>query len=105
MGYLYLGIAITGELVGTNLLKASAGFTRLFFTMGSLAAYVLCFYFLSLAIKTINLNIAYALWAGVGIVATTALSVLVWHEQLNPVIIFGIGFIVVGTILLNINVG
>lgn len=104
-GYLYLGIAITGELVGTNLLKASDGFTRLPFTAGSLLAYILCFYFLSLAIKTIDLNIAYALWGGVGIVVTTALSVLIWHEQINPVIISGIALIVAGTVLLNLNVG
>lgn len=102
MGYLYLGIAITGELVGTNLLKASDGFTRLPFTAGSLLAYILCFYFLSLAIKTIDLNIAYAF---VGIVVTTALSVLIWHEQINPVIISGIALIMAGTVLLNLNVG
>lgn len=104
MGYLYLSIAVAGELLGTNLLKASNGFTRISFSIGSLVAYALCFYFLSIAMKTINLSIAYALWAGVGIVATTVLSVLIWHEQINLTIVLGIILIVVGSILLNLHI-
>ncbi|WPC17255.1 multidrug efflux SMR transporter [Pediococcus inopinatus] len=104
MGYLYLSIAVAGELLGTNLLKASNGFTRTGFSIGSLVAYALCFYFLSIAMKTINLSIAYALWAGVGIAATTVLSVLIWHEQINLTIVLGIILIVAGSILLNLHV-
>lgn len=104
MGYVYLGLAIAGELVGTNLLKASAGFTKLGWAVGSMVAYVFCFYFLSVAMKTINLNLAYALWAGVGIVATTVLAVVIWHEQITATSIIGIGLILVGSVLLNLHV-
>lgn len=64
MRYVFLLLAILGELVGTNLLKASNGFSSLWKTLGSLAAYGACFYFLDLTMKAINLNVAYALWAG-----------------------------------------
>lgn len=104
MGYIYLGIAVVGELVGTNLLKASDGFTRVMFAICSLVAYILCFYFLSLSMKTVNLSVAYALWAGVGIVATTVLSVIMWHEPINWSIIIGVGLIVLGSILLNLHI-
>ncbi|MCV3742280.1 multidrug efflux SMR transporter [Lentilactobacillus hilgardii] len=101
MGYLFLLLAILGELLGTNLLKASDGFTSLWETVGSLAAYGACFYFLALAMKSINLNIAYALWAGLGIVLTTTIAVVFWKEPINLASILGIGFILIGIVILN----
>ncbi|MCH4170421.1 MAG: multidrug efflux SMR transporter [Lactobacillus sp.] len=103
MGYVYLAGAILGELLGTNLLKASNGFTKLTWALGAILAYVLCFYWLSLAMKTINLNTAYALWAGVGIVITAILTVVIWHEPMSTSAIIGTGLILVGSILLNLN--
>ncbi|MCS9985342.1 QacE family quaternary ammonium compound efflux SMR transporter [Weissella paramesenteroides] len=102
MGYLYLALAILGELLGTNLLKASNGFSSLWETLGSLVSYGACFYFLALSMKTVNLNIAYALWAGLGIVLTTILSVVIWKEAINLSSILGIGFILVGVVILNL---
>lgn len=102
MPYLYLSTAIVGELIGTNLLKAAAGFTRFWPSLGALVAYGLCFFFLSLAMKNIDLNVAYAIWAGVGIVITTALSFLLWHESLNLASILGIGLVVIGVVVLNL---
>jgi len=57
MEYLFLGIAIAGEFVGTTLLKYSNGFTKLIPSIGSLTAFVLCFYFLSKSLQNINLSI------------------------------------------------
>lgn len=45
MGYIFLGLAILGELLGTNLLKASNGFSSLWETVGSLVSYGASFYF------------------------------------------------------------
>ncbi|KRM97759.1 small multidrug resistance protein [Loigolactobacillus rennini DSM 20253] len=100
-GYIYLGIAIIGELLGTNLLKLSVGFTRLFPTLGTLLAYGFCFYFLSLSIKTVPLNLAYASWAGLGLIFTTIISIFLWREPLNAIGILGLGLIVVGVVLLD----
>nr|WP_306438911.1 multidrug efflux SMR transporter [Loigolactobacillus binensis] len=101
LGYVYLGIAIIGELIGTNLLKVSAGFSHLLPTVGTLIAYGFCFYFLSLSIKTVPLNLAYASWAGLGLILTTVISIYLWHEPLNAIGIIGLVLIVAGVILLD----
>lgn len=103
MGYIYLFIAIIGELIGTNLLKASAGFTKLYASIGFIIAYGICFYFLSLAMKYINLNVVYALWAGLGIVLTTIFAVFFWHESINILTIVGTTLIVIGAIVLQFS--
>ncbi|MCI1553641.1 MAG: multidrug efflux SMR transporter [Levilactobacillus sp.] len=102
MAYVYLGTAILGELIGTNLLKAAAGFTRFWPTIGALLAYGLCFFFLSLAMRQIDLNVAYAIWAGIGIVVTTVLAVLVWHEPLNLASLLGTALVILGVVILNL---
>lgn len=102
MSYLYLTLAITGELVGSSLLKASDGFTKLYPTIGVVIGFISCFFFLSLSLKTIPLNTAYAIWSGVGIIATTIISVLIWKEKINMASVIGISLILVGVIILNL---
>ncbi|MFB3166626.1 quaternary ammonium compound efflux SMR transporter QacH [Neobacillus sp. 179-C4.2 HS] len=102
MSYLYLALAIVGELIGSSLLKASEGFSKLFPTIGVIVAFVGCFFFLSLSLKTIPLNTAYAIWSGVGIVATTIISVLIWKEKINTASITGIILILAGVVILNL---
>lgn len=100
--YLFLALAIIGELIGTNLLKMSMGFTKILPTIGSLISFALCFYFLSIAMVKIPLNIAYANWSALGILATTAIASLVYKEQINVMSMIGIVFIVIGVVLLNL---
>ena len=100
--YLFLALAIIGELIGTNLLKMSMGFTKILPTIGSLISFALCFYFLSIAMVKIPLNIAYANWSALGILATTAIASLVYKEQINVMSMIGIGFIIIGVVLLNL---
>ena len=102
MSYLYLALAIVGEIIGSSLLKASEGFSKLFPTIGVIIAFVVCFFFLSLSLKTIPLNTAYALSAGLGFVLTTIISVLIWKEKINMASIAGITLIVAGVVILNL---
>ncbi|CCO07293.1 Quaternary ammonium compound-resistance protein qacG [Desulforamulus hydrothermalis Lam5 = DSM 18033] len=102
MGFLFLMLAIVCELIGTSLLKASAGFSKLLPTLGLLVSFTLAFFFLSLALKTIPLNLAYAIWSGLGTVATVVISILVWHERVNFASIAGIALIIIGVIILNL---
>lgn len=83
MGYFELGIAIVAEVIGTNFMKASAGFSKLGPSAVTALAYIVCFYFLAQALKSINLAVAYASWSGIGIILTTIISVLVWHERVS----------------------
>jgi len=102
MSYLYLLLAILGELIGSSMLKASEGFTKIYPTVGMLLAFVGSFFFLSLAMKTIPLNTAYALWSGIGIIATTIISILIWKEKINVASVTGIALILVGVVILNL---
>ncbi|MEK3906748.1 DMT family transporter [Oceanobacillus sp. FSL W7-1309] len=102
MAYLYLALAIIGELIGSSLLKASEGFSKLYPTLGLIVAFVSCFFFLSLSLKTIPLNAAYAIWSGLGLVATAIISVLIWKEKINMASIAGITLILAGVLILNL---
>ncbi len=102
MAYLFLAFSIMLELLGTSLLKASNGFTKLFPTLGTVIAFVAAFYFLSISLKTLPLNMTYAIWSGVGTVATALISILIWKEKVNAGSVVGIGLIVVGVIVLNL---
>lgn len=101
MSYLYLAIAIVTELIGSSLLKASEGFSRLFPTIGLIIAFVVSFFFLSLSLKAIPLNTAYAIWSGLGLVFTTIISVLIWKEKINFASVAGISLILAGVVILN----
>jgi small multidrug resistance pump len=102
MAYLYLTIAIVGELIGTSLLKASEGFTKLFPTLGVIVSFVISFFFLSLSLKTIPLNMAYAMWSGLGTVVTVLISVLIWKEKITVGSVIGLILIITGVVVLNL---
>ncbi|MBE0336166.1 multidrug efflux SMR transporter [Paenibacillus sp. 28ISP30-2] len=102
MAYLFLVISIVGELVGTSMLKASEGFTRLYPTLLTIVAFGISFFFISLTLKTLPLNMTYAIWSGVGAVATVLISVLIWKEKINTGSIIGIALIVIGVVVLNL---
>lgn len=102
MAYLYLIIAIAAEIAGTSMLKYSEGFTKLNYSIGCIAAYVVCYYTFSKALGQIHLGIAYATWCGVGIIVTALLSWLLFHEKLTPAGIVSLILIVVGCICLNL---
>ncbi|MEG6511126.1 multidrug efflux SMR transporter [Desulforamulus ruminis] len=102
MAYLFLAISIMSELFGTSMLKASQGFTRLLPVLATVISFTCSFFFLSLSLKTIPLNTAYAIWSGVGTVATVVISILIWKEKINIGSVMGISLIVIGVVVLNL---
>lgn len=101
-GYIYLLLAVIAELLGTNFLKFTQGFTKIGPTIISLLSYGFAFYFLSLVVKNIPVNIAYAIWSGVGIILMTIISVFIFHNPVNLPTVLGISLITVGVILVNL---
>jgi small multidrug resistance pump len=102
MAYVFLAISIIGELIGTSMLKASEGFTKLYPSLLTIVAFTVSFFFISLTLKTLPLNMTYAIWSGVGAVATAVISVLIWKEKINTGSMVGIGLIVIGVVVLNL---
>ena len=102
MAYVFLMIAIVGEVIGTSLLKASDGMTRPWPTAGSLLAYGVTFYFLSLTLRTLPTGIAYAIWSGVGIVLITAIGWVCFKQTLDLAAICGMALILAGVLVIQL---
>ena len=102
IGYLYLAIAIVAEVAATSALKASEGFTRLGPTLLVAAGYGVAFYCLSLVLRTVPVGIAYAIWAGVGIVLIALIGWLVLRQPLDAPAIVGIALIVAGVVVIQL---
>ena len=101
MGYLYLAIAILAEVIATNALKASEGFTNIVPSIIVVIGYGAAFYFLSLVLKTIPVGIAYAIWSGVGIVLITILAAIIFNQIPDIPAIIGMVLIVSGVVVIN----
>jgi small multidrug resistance pump len=102
MPWLYLIVAITGEVIGTTALKASDGFTRLGPASLVVIGYSIAFYLLALVLRTVPLGVTYAIWSGVGVAAVTLIGWLVYGQRLDWPAIVGIGLIVAGVLVLNL---
>ncbi|MDA8985875.1 multidrug efflux SMR transporter [Luminiphilus sp.] len=102
MGYWYLAIAIVAEVLATSALKESQGFSKLLPTLLVMAGYGASFYFLSLVLQTIPIGVAYALWAGLGIVLITIVGAVVFGQKMDLAAILGIALIVCGVVVLRI---
>ena len=102
MGYWYLAIAIVAEVLATSALKESQGFSKLLPTLLVMAGYGASFYFLSLVLQTIPIGVAYALWAGLGIVLITIVGAVVFGQKLDLAAILGIALIISGVVVLRV---
>ena len=100
MGYLYLLIAIIGEVVATTYLKSTNNFSEVMPTTYVVTGYGIAFYFMMLAMKTIPIAITYSIWAGVGISAITILGALKYKEVPDLIALIGLGLIIIGVIIL-----
>jgi small multidrug resistance pump len=102
MSYLFLAVAILGEVAATSALKLSQGFSRPLWVVVTVVGYGVAFYFLALALKTIPTGIAYAVWSGVGIVL---ISLIAWRFQgqaLDAPALFGMALIIAGVMVMNL---
>ena len=102
MNWAYLGLAIIFEVCGTTFMKLSEGMTKMKFSAIMLVFYILSLSSLSLALKKIDVGVAYAVWSGIGIALITIVGTIFFKETLTiPKIIF-IAFILVGAVGLNL---
>jgi len=100
--YLLLACAIVLEVIATSLLKASDGMSRLWPTLGSLVGYGLCFWLLSMVMKSIPTGIAYAIWSGVGIVLISLIGLFAFRQKLDLPALIGIALICAGVVVINV---
>lgn len=99
---LFLCIAIAAEISATMLLARFRGMSALLPTIVALVCYVLAYYFLTLSLKKFPLGLAYALWAGVGIVINSIINYLWFHVTLSVGGLIGITMIITGVMVINL---
>lgn len=102
MGYWYLALAIGSEVIATLALKESNGFSHLTSSMVCVIGYVAAFFFLSLVLKTVPIGIAYAIWAGMGIVLIASISAVIYQQMPDIPAIAGMVLILSGVIVINV---
>ncbi|MDD3674802.1 MAG: multidrug efflux SMR transporter [Novosphingobium sp.] len=101
--YLFLALAIGAEVIATSALKASDGFSRPAWALLSTLGYVTAFSALAMALKTIPLGVAYAIWSGVGIALLTLIGWIVYQQRLSLTATFGIALIIAGVLVLQLS--
>lgn len=103
MPYVLLAGAIAFEIVATTLLKMSDGFSRLLPSAGTVVGYVLSFVLLALALKSVPVSVAYAIWSAVGTAVIAAIGMVVFKEPVSVLKLGGIALIIIGVVALNLG--
>jgi small multidrug resistance pump len=103
MGYLFLALAIATEVIATTFLKLTSGERQIWWAYPIVVVgYVLSFVMLSQTLsKGVPLGIAYAIWAGVGVVLVAVISWVVFHETLTWQQLVGMVLVIGGVVLLE----
>lgn len=100
--WLYLSVAIVAEVVGTSFLKSAEGFTRLAPSLAVAVSYGIAFLFLGLALKTLPVGVAYAIWAGVGVALIAMAGYVFFGQRLDAPAVLGIGLIIAGVVVIQV---
>lgn len=103
MNWTFLLLAIIFETVGTTAMKMSSGFTRIGPAIVMGICYILCFTLLTLALKQLDVSLAYAIWSGVGTALITIIGIWWFNESVSTLKVLSIVLIILGVIGLHIS--
>jgi len=103
MGWFLLALAIVLEVAGTTCMKLSGGFKEMVPSVLVFVFYGFSFTAFIYALKTIDLSLTYAIWAGVGLALIAAIGILYFKEPVTvPKMVF-VGLILIGVIGLSLS--
>jgi small multidrug resistance pump len=86
-------------------MKLSAGFTQLLPSVLMIIFYGISLTSLTMAIKKIDVSVAYAVWSGLGTVLIATIGILWFKEPATALKIISIGLVIIGVIGLNLSGG
>ena len=101
--WLLLVASIVAEVAGTIALRYADGFTRPVPSLVVVASYAAAIWLMSLAVRHLEVGLAYAVWAGSGTALTAAFGIYWFSESMTPLRIAGIVMIVIGVVVLNLE--
>lgn len=100
--WLFLLGAIACEVLGTTMMKLSDSLTKWVWIPPMLAAYLLSLGGLALALRTIEVGVAYAVWAAAGTLLIALIGIVWFAEAVTPLKIVCIALVVAGVVGLNL---
>lgn len=101
--WLLLAASIAAEVAGTIALRYADGFTRLMPSLVVGVSYAAAIWLMSIAVRHLEVGLAYAVWAGCGTALTAALGILWFGESMTLLRIGGVAMIVIGVVVLNLE--
>ncbi len=84
-------------------MKFSQGFTKLVPSVMIFVCYGVAFMFLTVAIRKIELSVAYTVWAGIGTTLVAIIGIFYFGEQINALKIASIALVIVGVVGLRVS--
>lgn len=103
MAWLILIIAGLFEVIWAVGLKYTDGFSRLWPTVGTLAAMAVSVFLLSVAMRTLPVGTAYAVWTGIGALGAVLVGMFLLGDPVTPARIFCLALILSGVIGLKLT--
>ncbi|WP_040259647.1 MULTISPECIES: DMT family transporter [Pseudomonas] len=100
--YYYLAIAICAEVIATVSMKAVKGLSTPLPLALVILGYGIAFFMLTLVVRSIPVGIAYAIWAGMGIVMVSIAALFVYGQRLDVPAMAGMGLIVAGVVVIQL---
>ena len=102
MSWLLLVLAGLFEIGWAIGLKYTDGFTRLWPSVGTVAAMIISMVLLGIAMKALPVGTAYAVWVGVGAVGTVILGIVLFGEPADALRLVSVGLIIAGIVGLKL---
>ncbi len=99
---LWVLAASSCDIIGNVLTKLSDGFAKKHLAIMVMVVQIAAFVFLSFALKTMDLSIAYALWGAIGIIATTIIGKVMFSESLHPLKLLGMAVTMMAIIFMKL---
>src|SRR5829696_1544135 len=103
LAWIYLSAAIVTEVVGTVFLRYTDGFTRPVPSIVVVVIYVASIWLTALALKSLEISLAYAVWAGVGTAAVAIIGMAALGETGNAMKLASIALVIGGVVGLNLS--
>ncbi|MBA1243069.1 DMT family transporter [Pseudomonas japonica] len=100
--YYYLAIAICAEVIATVSMKAVKGFSTPLPLVLVIVGYGIAFFMLTLVVRSIPVGIAYAIWAGMGIVMVSIAALFIYGQRLDVPAMAGMALIVAGVVVIQL---
>ena len=102
IAYVCLALCIAFNLLSCSLLTASDGLTRPVPSALGIFFALLNYFILSKALLYLNISIAWAIWVGIGIIASTAISVFYFKQKVSRIGVLFACLIALGLIIIHL---